>query len=357
MKWKPEIEARYIRMCSEQKRLDPKTLKAYRIDLRQFGEYLSAQGARLDRETVKAYVSHLNREFMPRTVKRKIASLRAFCSWLEEEGIVGRSPFSNLRLRVQEPALLPRSLPARLIKGILQAAHACLARAPSDKLALRDTAVIELLFSTGIRVSELCQLKARDLDLADGTLRIFGKGKKERIVQITNPEVLALLRRYQRVCVAPRGGAFFQSRLGNPLSDQSVRSAVQKYTRLAGYQGRVTPHMFRHTLATLLLEEGVDIRYIQQLLGHSSIKTTQIYTHVAGAKQRDIFRQKHPRNRLAFGYEPEAAPLPQAAAPEGKAFPLPQGHDTAPGMRPAPSPGGFANGPELFSRRPPPGCG
>lgn len=149
-------------------------------------------------------------------------------------------------------------------------------------------------------MSELCTLQYDDVRLEEGEIKIYGKGAKERFVQIANPDVLNTLRHYREVFKdsIAQAGAFFVNRSRKPLSTQSVRTIVNRYSTLADVKSHITPHMFRHSFATLLLEEGVDIRYIQQLLGHSSIVTTQIYTHVAGRKQRDILLEKHPRNKI-----------------------------------------------------------
>ena len=145
-------------------------------------------------------------------------------------------------------------------------------------------------------------MKASDVQTEAGEIKILGKGAKERRIQIANLSVLRALKEYKEACRAAidSAGYFFVNRLGNRLSDQSVRTIISKYAALAGAEMHITPHMFRHSFATLLLEEDVDIRYIQHLLGHSSIVTTQIYTHVAGKKQRDILATKHPRNRMEF---------------------------------------------------------
>jgi integrase/recombinase XerD len=158
---------------------------------------------------------------------------------------------------------------------------------------------MELMFATGLRVSELCRLNVADLDLVEGTVKIYGKGAKERIVQIGTPTVLTVLSEYYS-CFGGRADApFFVNRIGTRISEQSVRSILNKYASRISGDLHVTPHMFRHSFATLLLEADVDIRYIQQILGHSSITTTQIYTHVAMAKQRTILLNKHPRNKLS----------------------------------------------------------
>ena len=170
----------------------------------------------------------------------------------------------------------------------------------SQRVLVRDVAILELLFASGMRISKLCSLHTDDIDLIEGSVKIYGKGAKERLIQISNQNVLIALRNYVG-CWNDKiqtSNHFFLNRLGNPLSDQSVRYMIQKYCGQAGISLHITPHMFRHSFATFLLEEDVDLRYIQHLLGHSSITTTQIYTHVTLKKQRDILTYKHPRNKL-----------------------------------------------------------
>ena len=154
-----------------------------------------------------------------------------------------------------------------------------------------------------MRISELCSLKPADIDFENKSILIYGKGAKERIVQIGNPEVLSALLLYQTAFRADIEicGYFFVNRLGKKLSDQSVRFMINRYARLASIEQHLTPHMFRHSFATLLLEQDVDIRYIQRILGHSSISTTEIYTHVSNVKQKDILFNKHPRNLMITG--------------------------------------------------------
>lgn len=249
------------------------------------------------------YISDLYQRYKPRTVKRKIASVKAFCGYLEYEDLIIENPFSRLRLKVTPPLVLPKTMPLSVIESILTAAYQAKDKAGTlgqQGSALRDIAVLELLFATGVRVSELCALPCGDVRLDEGEIKIYGKGAKERFVQIANPEVLNVLRLYRETYreAIEQAGTFFVNRSRKPLSTQSVRAIVNKYSRQAGIKNHITPHMFRHSFATLLLEEGVDIRYIQHLLGHSSIMTTQIYTHVAGKKQRDILSEKHPRNKI-----------------------------------------------------------
>lgn len=297
--------SRYLQDCQYQKGLDPKTIKAYRIDLTQFSAFINQRGSELTREGIMEYIADLHQQYKPKTIRRKIASVKAFCGYLEYEELVKGNPFSRLRLKLSMPLNLPRTIPLSAIGTILTTAYQMkrIAKTPGQRdSALRDIAVLELLFATGIRVSELCSLQCSDVRLNEGEIKIYGKGAKERLVQIANSDVLDALHCYQEAYkdVIAQADTFFVNRLHKPLSDQSVRSLVDKYCKLAGVQIHITPHMFRHSFATLLLEEGVDIRYIQRLLGHSSIVTTQIYTHVAGKKQRDILSEKHPRNKICL---------------------------------------------------------
>ena len=290
------LTVQYLSACESEKRLDKKTIKAYRIDLRQFTEYVIGQAASFDRETIKSYTAYMNQKFRPSTVKRKIASIRAFVTWLMEENLMEKNPFENLHLKVQKPTLLPRVIPFWVIRSILEEVHKRQKLNLDNMTVLRETAVIEMLFATGMRVSELSGLKTKNIDLKEGVIRIFGKGSKERIAYIGNAEVLEALRKYAEACQPERNGTFFLNSRGKRLSEQSVRNIVRKYGELVDYPTRITPHMFRHSVATLLLEEDVDIRCIQHILGHSSILTTQIYTHVAETKQREIMEERHPRN-------------------------------------------------------------
>ncbi len=297
----------YLAFCKNNKNLNSKTLKSYSIDLRQFFIFIDKTDGGLQKEGINEYIAYLQQTYKIKTVKRKIASIKAFCNYLEDEMIITQTPFAKVRLKLQEPMLLPRTIPLDSIEKIFNYAYKKYAvelRTQRYKKCyiLRDIVVLELLFATGLRVSELCSLKREAINLYEGTVMIYGKGAKERIIQISNSQVLAIFREYHRVFSKQIEATeyFFVNRVGQPLSDQSVRIIVNNYAKAAGLSMHITPHMFRHSFATLLLEEDVDIRYIQRFLGHSSIMTTQIYTHVASKKQRDILSAKHPRNKMNF---------------------------------------------------------
>lgn len=291
----------YLTYCQRQKRLDEKTLKAYRIDLRQFSEKIPhLMIAEVTPDILEQHIAQLHEAYKPRTVKRKIASLKALFRYLECRGIIHHNPFSKMLIHFREPVLLPKTIPLRTIETFLTIIYKQreTAKTPYQKKnALRDVAVIEMLFATGMRISELCFLKANDVNLCDGTILIYGKGRKERRIQIGNESVIHILTEYNDTFRSVRQPCsnFFINQSGKSLSDQSVRRMINKYTSLASIDQHITPHMFRHTFATSLLEADVDIRYIQEMLGHSSINITELYTHVTVSKQRNILATKHPR--------------------------------------------------------------
>ena len=293
----------YIEHCQYRKRLDYKTLKAYQIDLKQYAGSCPSMKNALSKEVVDRYITNLHKQYKPKTVKRKIASLKAFFHYLEYQELIKENPFNKLDTRFREEKLLPKTIPFHSIQKFLSVLYEQKSLASSDyqlRCCVRDIAVIELLFATGMRISELCSLKPESIDLESGNILIYGKGAKERVIQIGNPEVISALLLYQEYFKEDIAacGYFFVNKRKNKLSDQSVRFMIKRYAEIAGITQHITPHMFRHSFATLLLEQDVDIRYIQQMLGHSSISTTEIYTHVSNKKQKDILVNKHPRNLI-----------------------------------------------------------
>ncbi len=291
----------YIAACENLKGLSKPTIKAYKIDLRQFYDY-AAQDEWLSKDCLTQYIDHLHKLYKPKSAKRKIACLKAFYRYLEMEDIIEYNPFHKIRLKYKEPIVLPKTIPLNNVQHILKFAYKYKDESSTDVEYLtrsRDLIVLEILFSTGLRVSEVSHLTVDDINLTDGTIRVFGKGSKERVVCITNKKILKMVREYKR----KRNSNIkylFVNRLGNRLSEQSIRNMISKYTTAAGVTQHITPHMFRHTFATALHDEDVDIRYIQQLLGHSSISTTQIYTHISTNKIQQILKDKHPRNKLSI---------------------------------------------------------
>lgn len=291
----------YLNYCEYRKQLNFKTIKAYKIDLNQYNSFCLDISDPFSKKAVDSYITELFKHYKPKSVKRKIASLKAFFHYLEYTEFLAQNPFDKLDVYFREAKLLPKTISFHSIQKFLSVLYAQKMQTVSAyqfKCCLRDIAVIELLFATGMRISELCSLKPSDIDLENNTVLIYGKGSKERILQFGNSEVISALATYQSTFKADISacGYFFVNKRKQKLSDQSVRFMINRYAALAGIEQHITPHMFRHSFATLLLEQDVDIRYIQKMLGHSSISTTEIYTHVSSAKQKDILVNKHPRN-------------------------------------------------------------
>ena len=293
-----EIE-NYLTVCHDLKGLSPLTLKAYRIDLKQFNVFMQHKEC-LSKECIIEYIDVLHKQYKPKSAKRKIACIKAFYHYMETENIIVLNPFHKIKIKYKEPIVLPKTIPISNVESIIKYAyqqHYSAITSYQTETTLRNLLVIELLFSTGMRVSEISNLKIKNVDLKSKNIYIYGKGSKERIMCLANNSIEKLLEQY--LDTRKNSSEYlFTNKLGNHYSAQSIRNMVNTYAKAAGVEMHITPHMFRHTFATALLDEDVNIRYIQQLLGHSSIVTTQIYTHISTNKIRHILEDKHPRNRF-----------------------------------------------------------
>lgn len=299
----------FIFHCRFEKGLSSKTIQSYSSDINQFVDFLHSNShsinlIEIDKFVLKKYLQLLS-DWKPKTIKRKIATLKALFNFLEFEDEIKVNPFRKIRIQIKESKTLPSVLNISDVHKIFKSAYNNRDRVSSQesytfKEITRDIAILELLFATGIRVSELCSLEAKNISPNFASILVLGKGNKERSIQICNQETIMALKMYQKAfkCEINQTGYFFINKLCKPISDQSVRFMIKKYSRLAKIEKNITPHTFRHTFATLLLEEGVDLIYIQHLLGHSSIMTTQIYTHVNHVMQKKILRSKHPRKKM-----------------------------------------------------------
>lgn len=295
----------YLIFCENRKNLDQKTIKSYRIDLQQYFDYtLNNFFEWMEKKSIESYIDHLHIHYKPKSVKRKIASLKAFFHYLEIEELLGINPFHKIQIKYKEPFILPKTIPISSIQSIIEFAYKQYNKSTTPykkKVALRNILILELLFATGMRISELCSLKTEMIDFNEYIIKLWGKGSKERLIQICNTNVRRLIDKYTITLKSEDNPYFFVNRLKKRLSEQSVRNMINDYANKAKISQHITPHMFRHSFATLLLEEDVDIRYIQQMLGHSSITTTQIYTHTSIIKQKTILETKHPRNKFQIG--------------------------------------------------------
>lgn len=300
---------RFLFHSQYEKNLSEKTLKAYATDLRQFADFMMEERSisslpSISPDDLKQYVKSLSR-FQPKTMKRKMATLKAMLNFIEMEDDDFINPMRKLKINIKVPFLLPPVMDsmevASMLTTLYREKNACSGKTDYRyQEIVRNIAVVELLFGTGIRVSELCALHLASVNLHHGFIKVYGKGGKERVIQICQDAILEALHEYQRLCLpsSRQNTFFFINRLGRNLTSQSVRIMIKKLAMKSGILKPVTPHTFRHTFATLLLEEGVDIKYIQTILGHSSLATTQIYTHVSTAKQKVILQNFHPRKNI-----------------------------------------------------------
>lgn len=303
----------FLNHCDFEKNLSIKTIKAYRTDLQQFAKFLYSRNKFIDIKEIskidfKNYLEQIS-SLKPKSRKRKIATLKSMMNYLEFEDKILFNPLRKLRINIKEPKILPRCLSLHEIQWILKFAYTELMDTKPEsycyRILIRNVCIIELLFSTGARVSEIASLKVTDIDFTSGFIRISGKGSKERTIQIFNKDVLHLLSKYKELDkehIHKNENYFFINRIYRKLSDQSIRRIVKLMAIKAGIKKHITPHVFRHSFATLLLEKEVDIKYIQTLLGHSSITTTQIYIQVNNFKVMESLRIKHPRKDMCFKF-------------------------------------------------------
>jgi site-specific recombinase XerD len=293
-----DAATQFIRHCQSIRKLSPHTVRAYELDLARFSHFLGRRAAVAicDKSVIQNYVRHLFdvRSLKEASVKRHLATLRSFFHWLEDDGEeVVDDPFRGARIRIRMPKRLPRVIARSDLRRLL------LHDRPHTFADLTAYVATELLFATGMRVSELASLLDAAVDVDEGTITIIGKGNRERRVFVPD-ELKSLLRDYRIVrdrCPSTAETFLINSR-GDAASPQMIRRLVRLHGERSAVRDRVTPHMFRHSVATYLLEEGVDIRYVQRLLGHRSISTTEIYTHVADAALKVRITERHPRRGI-----------------------------------------------------------
>jgi len=293
---------RFIDYMRAAKNASEHTLRAYASDIAQFagfleGEELSTDPREVDSQTLRRYLARLQRQSLSKaSTARKLASLRAFFKYLLRKGVVEADPTAGL----PSPKLdkrLPKFLRDEQIEALMQKPDT------SKPIGTRDAAILEALYATGVRVSELAGMDLRDLDLATGEAKVLGKGSKERIVLLGRAaqEALALYLDFGRGHLLSRRSdgasenALFLNKDGRRLTVRSVRRLLDKYFGMVSDEMKISPHVMRHTFATHMLEHGADLRSIQELLGHASISTTQIYAHVSRERLKQVYESAHPR--------------------------------------------------------------
>jgi integrase/recombinase XerC len=323
----------FTKFLADEKHFSPYTARCYGADLRQYVEFLvdelgismdpakenAAASANVERgqtlangaktatvtetirkassETVRGFLGYLGeQQYSAATMARKIATLRSFYKWAERRGVSGINPMTVIRTPRQAKRL-PKAITIEQVEKLLAAPG------DADVLGRRDRAMLETLYSTGLRVSELVGLNGEDLDLGAEALHVRGKGKKERIVPLGSHALGAIGRYLEKLREEPRfaGGQdlskkpLFVNKHGGRLSSRSVRRKLDKYLKQVGLDPTISPHTLRHTFATHLLDNGADLRSVQELLGHQSLSTTQVYTHLSNGRVQEAYTKAHPR--------------------------------------------------------------
>lgn len=309
-----DATAQFLGHCRYERNLSVHTIRAYGSDLREFADFSHRNGlpdlATISAEHIRSYLSWLldSGRLAPTSVRRRAATLRALYSWLEDQGLLDDSPLRRLRIRIRIPKRLPRNLSRKTVTRLrtlfaqsagLDPTLAYRAQKltsdldPKQRTALTILVAIEVLVATGLRVSELTSLTLQALNLDEGTARVQGKGSREREVFLLDPELKELVRGYvnARAAWALDTSALLLNSRGGPASPQFIRNHLHSGARKAGLDQNPTPHMLRHSCATFLLERGVDLRFVQSLLGHSSVATTERYTHVSKFSLKKALRR------------------------------------------------------------------
>lgn len=305
MKSVQEAVSWFLGYCENPRKLSAHSVKAYRTDLAAFQTFAEQRHAAptplhvVERSFIRTWLETMPGA-KPRTVRRRLATVKSLFSALERTGLIQDNPLLGLRSDVKIGQSIPRTVGRATMQVLLKAARRTGTPLVPGTAAHAERTVTELLFATGLRVSELVGLNIQDVDFDRSSLFVRGKGNRERQIPIVCPVVDDLLQRHVKRRLKNGAQAIdplFLNRRKRRLSDQSVRAHLKRLSVSAAGK-RITPHMFRHTLATLLLEDGLDLRNIQRLLGHSSISTTTIYVHVTESGQREALERSHPRNQM-----------------------------------------------------------
>lgn len=307
-----QAREQYLRWLLTARDLSPHTIRAYDSDIATFERYLGIPALvhSIDRDHVVAFLGEQRAAGLSaRSISRRASGLRGFCKWLLSRRLLDSDPWLGATVDAARSRKLPRTLPTHELDRLFLSLRAA-ARVDETKESVEVLAqphetttllAVALMVGTGVRVSEVVSIKCRDIDLPSRSLRVVGKGRRERQVFLTNDWITRLTDAYLKARAALHVGHvhLLFNRHYDPLTAPAMRTRLLKAARHAGVGGRVTPHMLRHTAATQLIEAGVDIRYIQRLLGHSSLSTTEIYTHVSDRALKRVLSDADVLGRLA----------------------------------------------------------
>ena len=299
----------FIGYCANHRKLSDHTIKAYSHDLKLFLDYTVQQmGASatiqveaIEKKLVQDWIANM-RDTKPRTARRRLAAVKSMFSTIERQGHIASDPLARFRSEIKVGSSLPRIIARSTVRSLLRSPRKKGTKRVSCERMMQEATLLEMLFSTGMRVSEVANTKIGQVDMVRQIISVHGKGNRERtipIVCVGLQEALECQIKWRNLNGGTSDSPLFVNQRNKELSDQSIRAILRRHAKKIGAK-HITPHMLRHTVATLLLEDGVDLRHIQRLLGHSSITTTTIYVHVSERSQRRALAQKHPRNKMTI---------------------------------------------------------
>lgn len=303
-----QLKDEFLDHCIYVRRLSENTYRCYEYDLRLFFNFLKSFFPAIDKlgditkDQLEAYLIHLNQEAKTTTVNRKFACLSAFFNYLEYKEHIEKNPMRvfPLNLRVIPPA--PNTISIKEVEKLLRYLDSLPSNGrTSVAVKLRDIAIVELLFGLGLRVSELTSLSLKNYNSVNNSFRVLGKGSKERFAYLTEPQSIEAFENWLtiRESLKPKAEAIFLNKHGGPISPITIRGLLARHGKNAGIEHKLTPHSFRHCFASSLLSQDVDSKYIQELLGHSSIVTTQKYLHTQEEKKVALLKKAHPRKNIS----------------------------------------------------------
>ena len=293
-----EYLSKFIKYLQTTKNLSPKTLNAYSIDLRQYFKF--------EKDVLKpdvcAFISylHIDLKLKDSSVRRKIITLKIFYEYLVSLDLIALSPFTKLRFKFKQEQRLPKTLSVAEVSKILDCFNKDIdTLSPfATKMFIRDSALMDLLISTGIRIGEAAAITLDDIITSEHTLLIHGKGRKQRLLYISSQITWNRIKLLVKECRNSKYCHLFVNRYGQPLSINGIENIYKKYANIANVNPKSTPHYLRHTFATNLLSNGADLRSVQEILGHSSVATTQIYTEVSAIRKKYVLKKFNYRNKL-----------------------------------------------------------
>ena len=290
--------SKFINYLHATKNLSNKTLKAYTSDLKQFFNFERT----ILSPNICGFIAHLNTDLKLRdtSIRRKIITLKYFYDYLYNENFISFSPFAKLKFRFKQERKLPKTLPIKDVTKILNCLNIdyTLLSFFAKKTYLRDAALLDLLISTGIRIGEAATITLNDIMITEHTILIHGKGRKQRLIYISSPITWDRLKALIKERKNAENNYLFVNRYGNPLSIHGIEDIYKKYIKKAQINSKSTPHYLRHTFATNLLANGADLRSVQEILGHASVATTQIYTEVTTARKKQVLKKFNYRNKI-----------------------------------------------------------